>query len=236
MQFENQRHQRKATLAIGRLEELYGKFSFENHNENLLKDPFWSIVETILSQNTTFKNSYQAFKNLSTKYNSVNELLNANARDIEFLIRIAGLYRAKARRILHLADIVRNEYNGDASLLLIGPYVEARKRLMNIEGIGPKTADVVLLFSCHYDIIPVDTHIFRVSKRIGIVPQTGNYESVKSALENGIRPSKRRYAHMALIKFGREICRARSPNHAACPLTDICDYYQSKMSFKKIVR
>lgn len=227
----------KAMLVVERLEELYGKFSFENRNAKLLKDPFWSIVETILSQNTTFRNSHQAFINLSSKYNTVNELSNANVRDIEILIRRAGLHRAKARRILHLADIVRSECNGDASLLLIGPYVEARKRLMNIEGIGPKTADVVLLFSCHYDIIPVDTHIFRVSKRIGIVPQNGNYESVKSALEHGIRPSKRKYAHMALIKFGREICSARSPNHAACPLTDICDYYQSKKAaLKKIVR
>ncbi len=218
----------KATLVVERLEKLYGKFLFENRNAKLLKDPFWSIVETILSQNTTFRNSYQAFTNLSSKYNTINELSNANVRDIEILIRSAGLHRAKARRILHLADIVRGECNGDASLLLKGPYVEARKRLMNIEGIGPKTADVVLLFSCHYDIIPVDTHIFRVSKRIGIVPQNGNYESAKSALENGIRPSKRKYAHMALIRFGREICSARRPNHAACPLTDICDYYLSK--------
>ncbi len=218
----------KATLAIERLEELYGKFSFENRDTKLLIDPFWSIVETILSQNTTFRNSHEAFKNLSSKYNTVSELSNATVRDIEFLIRSAGLFRAKARRILHLANIVRNEFNADASLLLIGPYEEARKRLMSIEGIGPKTADVVLLFSCHHDIIPVDTHIFRVSIRIGIVPQTGNYESVKSALEKGIHPSKRKYAHMALIKFGREICKARNPNHGVCPLTDICDYYQSK--------
>jgi endonuclease-3 len=218
----------KAALVAERLKALYGKFSFENRNTKLLQDPFWSIVETILSQNTTFRNSHQAFTNLSSKYKTINELSTANVRDIEILIRAAGLYKAKAHRILHLADIVRSECDGDASLLLIGPYVEARKRLMNIEGIGPKTADVVLLFSCHYNIIPVDTHISRVTKRIGIVPQNANYETVKSALERGIRPSKRKYAHMALIKFGREICSARDPNHAACPFTDICDYYQSK--------
>jgi endonuclease III len=98
---------------------------------------------------------------------------------------------------------------------------------MKIKGIGPKTADVVLLFSCGYDIVPIDTHIFRVSKRIGIAPQSGNYEIVKSTLENGIPRGKRGYAHMAFIKFGREVCHARNPDHIACPLTDVCDYYQS---------
>jgi len=218
---------RKIKLVAERLETLYGDFSFENRSTNSLPDPFWSIVETILSQNTTFKNSHQAFIKLVSKYHTIDELLGADLHEIETLIRNAGLFRSKSRRILHLADIVKNRCNGDASKLLTGSYVDARKRLMKVKGIGPKTADVVLLFSCHYDIVPVDTHIFRVSKRIGIVPQNGNYEIVKSALENGIPEGKRGYAHMAFIKFGREVCHARNPDHTACPLTDICDYFQS---------
>ena len=177
---------KKIELVIERLETLYGDFSFENRSINSLADPFWSIVETILSQNTTFKNSHQAFIKLVSKYHTIDELLGADLHEIETLVRNAGLFRSKSRRILHLADIVKNRCNGDASKLLTGSYTDARKRLMKIKGIGPKTADVVLLFSCHYDIVPVDTHIFRVSKRIGIVPQNGNYEIVKSALENGI--------------------------------------------------
>ena len=216
---------RKIKLVTERLETLYGDFSFENRSTSSLNDPFWSIVETILSQNTTFKNSHRAFTNLVSKYHTIDELLEADVQEIKILIRNAGLFRSKSHRILHLADIIKNKYNGDASQLLTGSYAEARKRLMKVEGIGPKTADVVLLFSRHYDIVPVDTHIFRVSKRIGIVPQNGNYEIVKNTLENGIPRSKRGYAHMAFIKFGREVCHARSPDHAACPLTDICDYF-----------
>jgi len=215
----------KIKLVTERLEAFYGDFSFENRSTSSLNDPFWSIVETILSQNTTFKNSHQAFTNLVSKYHTIDELLEADVHEIEILIRNAGLFRSKSHRILHLADIIKNKFNGDASQLVTGSYAEARKRLMKVEGIGPKTADVVLLFSRHYDIVPVDTHIFRVSKRIGIVPQNGNYEIVKNTLENGIPRSKRGYAHMAFIKFGREVCHARSPDHAACPLTDICDYF-----------
>ncbi|MGZ7180483.1 MAG: endonuclease III domain-containing protein, partial [Halobacteriota archaeon] len=108
-----------------------------------------------------------------------------------------------------------------------GSYQSARERLQKVLGIGPKTADVVLLFARDFEIIPVDTHVFRVSRRIGLAPQKGGYDAVKMALEDEIPPGKRKFAHLALIRLGREICVARGPQHWKCPLTDVCDYYKT---------
>jgi endonuclease III len=118
-------------------------------------------------------------------------------------------------------------YNGDTWSFIGGSYQSARERLQNVTGIGPKTADVVLVFARDFDIIPVDTHVFRVSRRIGLAPLKGGYDAVKMALEDEIPPGKRKFAHIALIRLGREICVARGPRHWKCPLTDLCDYYQA---------
>ncbi len=104
------------------------------------------------------------------------------------------------------------KYAGDTWSLIRGSYQSAKERLQQVKGIGPKTADVVLLFARDFEIVPVDTHVFRVSRRIGLAPQKGGYEAVKAALEDEIPPGKRKFAHMALIRLGREICVAR---HAA---------------------
>ncbi len=219
----------KGAQVIQRLKDLYGDVHFGEHDWKKRGDPFWLIVETILSQNTTAANSRAAYLRLTQKYNTVSELADADFGNIEAQIKVAGLYAAKARSIISLAKEIREEFEGDTSLLLAGSYGAARKRLLNVTGIGKKTADVVLLFARGFQIIPVDTHIFRVSRRIGIAPQKGGYDAVKNALEKEIQPAKRQFAHVALIKFGREVCKARAPQHSRCPLTDICDYYHSAM-------
>ncbi len=217
---------RKGDLVIQRLERLYGDVHLGEHGRKDRRDPFWLIVETILSQNTTAANSTAAFLRLIHAYASLNELADADLHDVETRIRSAGLYAAKARSIVSLAKEIEKEFEGDTWRLLAGSYESARNRLLNITGIGEKTADVVLLFARGFPIIPVDTHIFRVSRRIGIAPQKGGYNVVKNALERGIQPKKRKFAHVALIKFGREICTARAPRHWRCPLTDVCNYYK----------
>ena len=118
------------------------------------------------------------------------------------------------------------KYEGDTWSFIGGSYQSARERLQQVKGIGPKTADVVLLFARDFNIIPVDTHVFRVSRRIGLAPQKGGYNAVKAALEDEIPRGKRKFAHIALIRLGREICSARRPQHWKCPLTDLCDYCQ----------
>ncbi|MGZ4913950.1 MAG: endonuclease III domain-containing protein [Halobacteriota archaeon] len=216
----------KGNVVIRRLEALYGDASLGEHNRKERRNPFWLIVETILSQNTSAANSAAAFQRLTCKYNTLDELAAADIYEVEDTIKQAGLYTAKARSIVSLAREIEDEFAGDTWLLLAGPYESARKRLLTLAGIGEKTADVVLLFARGFQIIPVDTHIFRVSRRIGLAPQKGSYDAVKNALEEQILPAKRRFAHVALIKLGREICSARTAQHWKCPLTDICDYYQ----------
>ncbi|MGB9371333.1 MAG: endonuclease III, partial [Halobacteriota archaeon] len=160
-------------------------------------------------------------------YQTVEAISLADVQDIERAIKQAGLYETKARSISAVAREVMETYKGDTWSFIGGSYQSARERLQKVLGIGPKTADVVLLFARDFEIIPVDTHVFRVSRRIGLAPQKGGYGAVKMALEDEIPPGKRKFAHLALIRLGREICVARGPQHWKCPLTDLCDYSQA---------
>ena len=217
----------KGELVIQRLESLFGNITFDDDYWRERNEPFWLIAETILSQNTSSANSRAAFRSLFSKYQTVEAVFLADVQDIERVIKQAGLYETKARSISAVASEILEKYEGDTWSFIGGSYQSARERLQKVLGIGPKTADVVLLFSRDFEIIPVDTHVFRVSRRIGLAPQKGGYDAVKMALEDEIPPGKRKFAHLALIELGREICVARGPQHWECPLTDVCDYYQA---------
>jgi endonuclease-3 len=217
----------KGELVMQRLESLFGNITFDDDHWRELNEPFWLIAETILSQNTSSANSRAAFRNLFSRYQTIEAVSLADVHDIESTIKQAGLYEAKARSIRAVAREVMETYEGDTWSFIDGSYQSARERLQNVSGVGPKTADVVLLFARDFEIIPVDTHVFRVSRRIGLAPQKGGYDAVKMALEDEIPPGKRKFAHLALIRLGREICVARGPQHWKCPLTDLCYYYQA---------
>ena len=221
---------RKGELIIQRLESLFGNLRFDDDFWRQHNEPFWLIAETILSQNTSDTNSRPAFWNLFSTYHTVEAVCFADVHDIERVIRQAGLYEAKAKSIIAAAREIIEKYDGDTWSFIAGSYESARDRLQHVLGIGPKTADVVLLFARDFDIIPIDTHVFRVSRRIGLAPQKGGYDVVKKALEDEIPLGKRKFAHIALIRLGREICVARGPQHWKCPLTDVCDHYQEMSS------
>jgi endonuclease-3 len=216
----------KGELVIRRLESLFGNINFDDDYWREQNEPFWLIAETILSQNTSSTNSRAAFRNLFSTYQTMEAVSLADVQDIERAIKQAGLYEAKARSIRAVAREVIETYEGNTWSFIGGSYQSARERLQKVSGVGPKTADVVLLFSRDFEIIPVDTHVFRVSRRIGLAPQKGGYDAVKTALEDEIPSGKRKFAHLALIRLGREICVARGPRHWMCPLTDLCDYYK----------
>ncbi len=217
----------KGELVIQRLELLFGKIKFDDDYWREQHEPFWLIAETILSQNTSSANSRAAFRNLFSTYQTMEAVSLADVQDIERAIKQAGLYEMKARSISAVASEILEKYEGNTWSFIGGSYQSARERLQKVLGIGPKTADVVLLFARDFEIIPVDTHVFRVSRRIGLAPQKGGYDAVKMALEVEIPPGKRKFAHLALIRLGREICIARGPQHWKCPLTDLCDDYQA---------
>lgn len=213
-------------LVVQRLESLFGNVGFEDDFWRKRDEPFWLIADAILSQNTSSANSGAAFRSLFAKYRTIKAVYTADIRDIERTVRQAGLYENKARSISAVASEIIEKHAGDTWSLIGGDYQSAKQRLQQVVGIGPKTADVVLLFARDFDIIPVDTHVFRVSRRIGLAPQKGGYEAVKMALEAEIPAGKRKFAHIALVKLGREICVARGPRHRKCPLTNLCDYYK----------
>ncbi len=189
------------------------------------EDPFKALIRTILSQNTNFRNEANAFDRLDRELGVTPEsLAKANLADIIECIHVAGLFRVKAPRIKQIAEITRKKYCGDLRKILCKPLEEARKELMALPGVGMKTADVVLLFNARKPVIPVDRHIFRVTKRLGIVQANAAYEDVRKTLEEFIPSEKYEDAHVLLIQFGRDYCRAMKPRCTVCFLNDLCQW------------
>jgi endonuclease-3 len=210
----------KVKKVIQILEDLYGVPEAERI------DPVDLLVATILSQNTTDKNSLKAFGNLKSSYLDYESLLSAPEAQIEEKIRVGGLAEMKSNRIKAALEKIKADA-GSIDLGFIGEMDlrEARDYLLSLRGVGPKTAAVVLLFAFHKATMPVDTHVFRVSKRIGLVPENSNIKEAQAVLEKKTPLDKYISLHINLIRHGRLICKARNPIHSDCALRDICDYY-----------
>jgi endonuclease-3 len=186
-------------------------------------DPFKTLIVTIISQNTADRNTARAFENLSNKFNITPEALaKANEREIEESLKVAGLYRNKAKTIKRISIGILEKYQGNLKPILSLSIEEAREMLMQFPGVGPKTADVVLLFCAKQNTIPVDTHVNRVSKRLGLAPAEGNYEAVRKALQAIYDPKDYLPVHVLLILHGRQYCKARAPLCKECPINMFC--------------
>lgn len=194
--------------------------------------PFERLVSTILSQNTSREATIKGFEGLRSRFEIVPEVLaEANVDDIRDSIKPSGLYNSKAPRIKELARIIQEEYGGNLDSLSRLPLEVAREKLLKIPGIGFKTADVFLSVVGGRDSFPVDTHIGRIAKRWNVVEGNAAYEKIRLAFEAAIPPEKRQSAHLSLIEFGRQICRARQPQCAACPVYEECEW-ERKADFK----
>ncbi|HZD60622.1 MAG TPA: endonuclease III [Anaerolineae bacterium] len=201
--------------------------SFEPYFWSKTLSPFEVLISTILSQKTERRGTKSAFDRLRSRIGTTpEELAAANLLDIVDAIRPAGLYRSKAPKIKEIARLLLDKYSGDLSRILNLPTDEARKELIGLPGVGPKTADILLSFVGKRPVFPVDVHIERVAKRLGLVPEKARYEEIRVAYERIILPDDRMRAHMAIIEFGREICTARNPKHGICPVSQYCDYYK----------
>jgi endonuclease-3 len=184
---------------------------------------FEALIRTILSQNTSDVNSNRAMKRLESRFDITPETLSrASVEELVECIRSAGLYRVKAPRIKQVSSIILDQFGGDLdSVLKRGP-TEARSIMTELPGVGYKTADIVLAFVAGHPTIPVDTHVTRVSKRLGIVRKNARYEEIRLALERLIPPNRRLRMHLSLIRFGREICKAPRPLCPQCLLNKTC--------------
>ena len=186
-------------------------------------DPFETLIVTVISQNTADRNTARAFENLSKQFEITPEALaNAETSQIEKCLHTAGLYKSKAKTIKQVSKAVVEDFHGTLLPILALPLEEARKRLTQFSGVGPKTADVVLLFSAEKPTIPVDTHVNRVAKRLGFAPADGNYETVRKNLQLLFSSSKYLAVHVLLIAHGRKYCKARHPLCMQCPVNIHC--------------
>lgn len=186
-------------------------------------DPFETLIVTIISQNTADRNTARAFEILSNRFEiKPGALAKVETSEIEECLKTAGLYRNKAKTIKQVSTLILEKFHGSLNQIFSLPFEEARKTLIQMPGIGPKTADVVLLFSAKKPTIPVDTHVNRVTKRLGFVISKGNYEDVRNSLQSLYEPSDYMAVHVLLIAHGRRYCKARRPLCNKCPVNMHC--------------
>jgi endonuclease-3 len=191
--------------------------------------PVDELVSTILSQNTNDANRDRAFQSLRQHFPAWESVRDADPRSVIAAIRSAGLANQKGPRIQQVLRDISTEYGSlDLVFLKDLPLEEARAWLMKHKGVGPKTAAIVLLFSLGRPAFPVDTHIYRVTGRLGLRPEDMTVEQAHVYLEKLLPPETYYAAHLNLIRLGREVCLARKPDCERCPLQALCKYAKSQ--------
>lgn len=187
--------------------------------------PVDELVSTILSQNTNDINRDKAFYTLKSRFSNWEQVRQANEEEIIQAIRVAGLANLKGPRIKAVLNQVYEETGGlDLKFLADLPVDEARAWLLRFKGVGLKTAAIVLQFSLNRPAFPVDTHIYRVTGRLGLRPASLNLEKTHYLMEELADPADYYAGHLNLIRLGREICHARKPECPRCPVNDLCPY------------
>ncbi|WP_336329016.1 endonuclease III domain-containing protein [Haloarcula sp. CGMCC 1.2071] len=230
----------RAEAIVDRLGEMYWTKTYGG------RDAFECLVRTILSQNTSDKASQPAHDELMARYGSdggdadgegdadtdlARALADADQPELAETISSAGLYNQKSERIVALAQRICEEYGGEVGFdeFVRDSDPEAvRSTLLDMNGVGPKTADCVLLFAGgRGGVFPVDTHVHRIARRMGLAPPDADHETVREYLERDVPAAKCGFGHTAMIQFGREYCSARKPacldDPDACPLAGHCD-------------
>ena len=187
-------------------------------------DPLDELVLTVLSQHTSDLNAERAFADLRRAFpGGWHAVVEAPETAVADAIRSGGLANSKAPRIQAILRQVREREGAfDLSRLRDVPDADARDYLMSLPGIGPKTAAVVLSFALGRDAMPVDTHVHRVTKRLGLIPPKASAERADRLLHELIPDGLRTPMHVGFIRLGREICKAPTPRCRLCPFQDIC--------------
>ena len=238
----------RAERVVDRLGELYWQKTYGG------RDAFECLVRTILSQNTSDKASQPAHDALMERYGGseapraserssgerreprddadlAKALADASQDELAETISSAGLYNQKSKTLIRLAERIVDEYGGEGGFdefVTVAEPAAVRETLLDMKGVGPKTADCVLLFAGgRGGVFPVDTHVHRIARRLGVAPATADHEEVREHLERDVPAEKCGFGHTAMIQFGREYCTARKPacleDPEACPMADLCD-------------
>ncbi|BDZ68955.1 endonuclease III [Methanobacterium ferruginis] len=199
-------------VIVERLHQLYDLRVFEDG------DPYRVLIRTILSQRTRDDNTDQASAQLFSKYHTMKDIAEADPVLLEPLIRPAGFYHVKAKRIVEVSQILLKEFKGEVP--------QDIKGLLELPGVGRKTANCVLVYGFGTPAIPVDVHVHRISNRLGLV-NTKTPEETEEKLEKLVPKEYWIELNDLMVQFGQTICRPQSPKHEECPLQELCDFYQA---------
>jgi len=217
--------QGKKQLAQRITQKLYQKYGEPHWRQPL--PPLDELISTILSQNTNDGNRDRAFESLRQRFPTWEAVRDAPLAEVIDAIRMAGLAQQKAPRIQAvLRAITEQRGRLDLDFLRERDAEEALRWLRQFKGVGPKTAAIVVLFSLNKPAFPVDTHIHRVTRRLGLIPNSASAEQAHQLLGELFEASEYASAHLNIIRLGREICQARKPKCPICPLQDECAYYR----------
>ena len=179
------------------------------------EEPFKALVETVLSQRTRDENTEKAASQLFRVADTPKGILKLDQRKIEKLIHPSGFYRQKAKRIKQISKIILEKYKGKVP--------KTREELMELPGVGGKTADIVLCYAFGKKVIPVDVHVAVVSRRLGFT-KNKNPEKIREDLHELIHEKNRRIINYLFVEFGKEICQTRKPLCYKCPIVKLCPY------------
>jgi len=191
-------------------------------------DALGGLIATVLSQHTSDTNSARAYARLVETFPTWEQVRDAPVEAVAEAIRVGGLARVKAERIQTILRELTDRLAGaPLSLDVVGrmPLEEALAYLRGLPGVGPKTAACVLLFSLGQPAFPVDTHVHRVTRRLGLIGPKETAEGAHETLTRLIPPEWRHTMHVDLIRHGRTICTAQRPRCSECPLRAECRYY-----------
>ena len=215
----------KAALISDTLENLLGVPTRDGAG-----DVLECLILTILSQNTTDVNRDKGYAELKARFPTWEDVLRADVKAIAAAIRLAGLGNQKSQTIKNFLAWLKTEH-GKLSLEFLHDMEteKALELLCQHKGIGIKTASVTLSFACGREVFPVDTHILRISKRLGLIPSNCSAEKAHQVLPPIVPEGKAYPFHMNMIYFGRQICDARKPLCERCPLTQHCRYYKDHL-------
>lgn len=201
----------RVDLIMERLQQQYDLRVFEDG------DPYRVLIRTILSQRTRDDNTDRASAQLFSKYHTINEIAEADPTLLEPLIRPSGFYHVKAQRIVEVSRKLLDKFKGQVP--------DDMKNLLELPGVGRKTANCVLVYGFQIPAIPVDVHVHRISNRLGLV-NTKTPEETEAELEKIVPREYWIELNDLMVQFGQTICRPQSPRHEECPLQELCDYYQ----------
>ena len=216
---------RRPTVRAQRAQDVFALLYEQNGERPWFKraEPMDELIYTVLSQHTSDLNTDRTFADLRETFPTWQDVVDAPTEAIQETIKHGGLSKIKAPRVQAILNEIHRQ-RGDYSIDFLAdlPFDEARKWLLSLPGVGEKTAACVLLFSLGRPALPVDTHVHRVSGRLGLIPKKMNADKAHYMLESHLDESQVYQFHVDLIEHGRRVCHARRPNCPDCVLSNLC--------------